>query len=227
MAKEAEIAKQILSMLLGGAIGSMGGTAGILGGAGGILGGALGGSSGFGDDGYPKEFAPDKHHEYNVVHMPGKPNLNSYGKGYAQLIDEAGEMQSLKEHRDALTKYIRPGMTPKQLRVAEEMGLEEEKKLPKFWNESFDRRNFKVSSSAVSGIRITPSGNVEVRWGTSPKWYTFKQYGNTRDASLAAKELLKADSIGRAVYPVVSRHVKNPKNGLGEWNSKNYEAAYA
>ena len=227
MAKEAEIAKQILSMLLGAGIGSMGGTAGILGGAGGILGGALGGSSGFGDDGYPKEFAPGSHHEYNVVHMPGKPNLNSYGKGYAQLIDEAGEMQSLQEHRDALTKYIRPGMTPKQLRVAEEMGLEEEKKLPKFWNESFDRRNFKVSSSAVSGIRITPSGNVEVRWGSSPKWYTFKQYGNTHDASLAAKELLKADSIGRAVYPVLSRHVNNPKKGLGDWNKKNYEAAYA
>lgn len=227
MAKEAEIAKQILLMLLGGAIGSMGGTAGILGGAGGILGGALGGSSGFGDDGYPKEFAPDKHHTYNVVHIQGKPNFNQYGKDYKAIIDEAGEMQSLKEHRDALTKYIRPGMTPKQLRVAEEMGIEEEKKLPKFWNESFDRRNFKVSSSAVSGIRITPSGNVEVRWGSSPKWYTFRQYANTHEASLKAKELLQADSIGRAVYPVKSRHIKHPKKGLGKWNSENYEEAYA
>lgn len=227
MAKEAEIAKQILSMLLGAGIGSMGGAAGILGGAGGILGGALGGSSGFGDDGYPKEFAPDKHHVYKVVNIPGKPNFNSEGKANMAIIDEAGEMQSLQEHRDALTKYIRPGMTPKQLRVAQEMGLDEEKKLPKFWNESEDRRPFKVSSSAVTGIRITPMGNVEVQWHGSPKWYTFKQYANTHDASLAAKKLLKADSIGRAVYPVVSRHIKNPENGLGEWNSKNYEPAYA
>ncbi len=220
MAKEAEIAKQILAMLLGAGIGSMGG-------AGGILGSVLGGSSGFGDDGYPKEFSPGKHHVYNVLNIPGKPNFNQHGKHDMAIIDEAGEMQSLQEHRDALTKYIRPGMTPKQLRDAEEMGLEEEKKLPKFWNESKSRRPFSVSSSAVTGIRITPMGNVEVQWHGSPKWYTFKQYGNTHDASLAAKELLKADSIGRAVYPVLSRHIKNPKNGLGDWNKKNYEAAYA
>lgn len=220
MAKEAEIAKQILSMLLGAGIGSMGG-------AGGILGSVLGGSSGFGDDGYPKEFSPGKHHVYKVVNIPGAPNYNQYGKADKAIIDEAGEMQSLKEHRDALTKYIRPGMTPKQLRVAEEMGLDEEKKLPKFWNESEDRRPFKVSSSAVTGIRITPMGNVEVQWHGSPKWYTFKQYANTHEASLKAKELLQADSIGRAVYPVKSRHIKHPKKGLGKWNSENYEEAYA
>lgn len=227
MAKETELAKQILSMLLGAGMGSMGGgTAGILTGIPWGIPGVSGGASGA-PTGYPTEFAPGHNHTYNVVHVPGKANFNAYGKGYSSLIDEAGEMQSLKEHVDAINKYVRPGMNPRQLRDALELGREEEKKLPKFWNESFDRRNFKVSSSAVSGIRITPEGNVEVRWGTGPKWYTFKQYGNTHDASVAARKLLQSDSIGRAVYPVVSRPPKKPNPLLGTWNRDNYDAGYA
>ena len=138
-------------------------------------------------------------------------------------------MQTLEEHNAALMKYVRPGMPPKALHMAIAMGEEEEKKLPQFWDESSDvnndRAKFNVSSSAVSGIRLTPDARVEVRWGTSPKWYTFQQYENTHEASKAAQKLLTAPSIGRAVYPIVSRKIKNPKNGLGKWNFDNYDPA--
>ena len=177
---------------------------------------------------YPTEFAPDAFHIYEVSYQPSKTaNENSLGKAYADTIDTAGRMQSLDEHNKAITKFVRPGMTPQQIRTALNAGLQSEKDLPAFWNESKSRRPFKVSSSAVSGIRLTPDARIEVRWGSSPKWYTFKEYPDTYHASLAAQKLLQAPSIGRAVFPVVSRKINNPKPGLGWWNFDNYAEAYA
>lgn len=178
---------------------------------------------------YPTRFTPGTYHTYDVAYFPGPANNNVYGQMYEKLIKDAGRMQTLDEHNAALMKYVRPGMTPKALHMAIAMGEEEEKKLPQFWDESSDvgndRAKFNVSSSAVSGIRLTPDARVEVRWGTSPKWYTFQQYENTHEASKAAQKLLTAPSIGRAVYPIVSRKIKNPKNGLGKWNFDNYDPA--
>ena len=111
------------------------------------------------------------------------------------------------------------------VRAALHRGLEEEKNLAAFWNESESRRPFSVSSSAVTGIRLTPDARVEVQWKGKPTWYTFRQYKDTHEASLAAQKLLQADSIGRAVYPVVSRPTKNPL--LGSWNRANYDGAFA
>lgn len=179
---------------------------------------------------YPEEFAPQWYHHYEVKYSPskrGKPNMNYMGKQNASIIDLAGRMQSLEEHNKALTKHLRPGQDIKQQRMALELGAQEEKQLPSFWNESQPRREFSVSSSAVSGIRLTPDARIEVRWGTGPKWYTFKQYENTYEAALAAQKLLKEDSIGRAVYPIISRPPKKPNPLLGGWNAENYDSAYA
>lgn len=215
------------------------------GGIAGGIGGNIGGAGGAGDgssSGYPEEFAPDSTHNYNVVYAPRPDgvegpyqNMNYMGKANAATIAEAAEQQSLKEHNEVLTKYVRmlpKNATPKQVRDAIQRGRDEEKQLPKWWNESDNRREFSVSSSAVKGIRITPEGNVEVKWGKPSKnnpggWYTFKKYGNTHDASIAARKLLQSDSIGRAVYPVVSHPPKKPNPLLGGWNRDNYEAAYA
>lgn len=176
---------------------------------------------------YPTEFAPDAYHNYDVAYMPGDKNYhNSLGTAYADTIEAAGRMQTIDEHNRAITRFVRPGMNAKQLRTALNMGLQTEKELPAFWNESESRRPFKVSSSAVSGIRLTPDARIEVRWGNSPKWYTFKEYPNTYKAAEAAQELLKAPSIGRAVYPVVSRGI-GVQGDLGKWNSENYAVGYA
>ena len=139
-------------------------------------------------------------------------------------------MQSLDEHNNAIQKYVSmlpPGADPKTVRAALYRGLEEEKKLDAFWDESKSRKPFSVSSSAVTGIRLTPDARIEVQWKGRPTWYTFKQYPTTYDASLAAQKLLNADSIGRAVYPVISRPPRNPNPLLGSFNMANYDGAFA
>lgn len=229
-ANKAEIAKQLFSIILGM---GMGGAA-----RGGIslsfvpsvASGMPASAETFAAKNYPTEFAPDAFHIYDTSYIPGKANLNSLGKAYDGIISEAGKMQTLDEHNKAITKFVRPGMNPQQLRQALNMGLEAEKHLPAFWNESKSRIPFKVSSSAVSGIRLTPDARIEVRWGTSPKWYSYKQYPDTQQASLAAQQLLQADSIGRAVMPF-QRNGKplNFKKGAvySEWSKPNYDPAYA
>ena len=178
---------------------------------------------------YPTEFSPTPFHTYNVINIPGGANYNQHGKANSEVIDLAGRMQTLDEHNAAIQKYVRPGMNPKQMREALSRGLQEEKNLEAFWNESESRRPFSVSSSAVTGIRLTPDGRIEVQWKGKPTWYTFKQYPDTQAASMAAQELLQADSIGRAVMPFQRKgkllHFKSPD--VGYWNHANYDPAYA
>ena len=243
---KAEIAKEILSLALGAAMGGApraGGSVAsrILAGAAGSGGGAAGSGGGmpsipglsstaqmFMAKQYPEEFAPQAWHYYDVVNIPGAPNFNQHGKANMGTIEEAGIMQDIDLHNNTIKKYIRPGMTPKEERMALNKGLEEEKSLPQFWNESSSRRPFSVSSSAVTGIRLTPDARIEVQWKSSPDWYTFRSYPNTRAASEAAQELLKANSIGQAVMPLhrngVKLKFKDPN--MGWWNRKNYDPSY-
>ena len=234
MATASTIAKEVLKALL-----SMGMGAATRSPAGGlassILGAAIGGTTpqaaGFKAKSYPDEFAPDRTHNYTVHTIPGKANLNSEGKSYASIIEDAGRMQELDEHNKALLQFVRPGMTPREEREAIMKGIEAEKALPAFWNESSSRVPFSVSSSCVSGIRLTPDARIEVEWKSNPgKWYTFKTYPDTYKASLAAQELLQADSIGRAVMPFqrngVPLKIKDPSL-VGYWNRKNYDPAFA
>lgn len=232
-----EIAKQLLSMFLGmGMGGAAGGGASIAKLAAGATGSSVGGLGGqaaaFTAKQYPDQFAPGWAHKYTVDYvqsLDGQPNLNQSGKANKSVIDVAGRMQTIDEHNDAILKYVKmlpPTANPKMVRAALHRGLEEEKALPAFWNESESRKPFSVSSSAVTGIRLTPDARIEVQWKGRPTWYTFKQYPTTYDASRAAQDLLNADSIGRAVYPVVSRPPKNPNPLLGGWNRSNYDAAF-
>lgn len=243
---KAEIAKEILAFVLGAAMGGAPRVGGSV--ASRLLAGAAGsgaaGSGGWAPSipgissaaqkfmakQYPEEFAPQAWHYYDVVSVPDGPNLNQHGKSNKGIIDEAAIMQDIDLHNRTIAKYLRPGMNPKEERIALQKGLQEEKNLPQFWNESKSRRPFSVSSSAVSGIRLTPDARVEVQWKTSPTWYTFRAYPNTYEASLAAQELLKADSIGRAVMPYQRKgkplNIKNPKV-VSWWNRRNYDPAYA
>lgn len=232
----AEILRQIFGTATGVAMGAYGGP---LNGAAGVLAGVSIPASGtvearnYRASEYPTEFAPGTNHEYDVqgVNLPkGVSDNNSMGKANMAVVEDAGIMQTLDEHNAALTKYVRPGMNPAQKYMAIQKGREEEKLLPKFWNESASRLPFQVSSSAVNGIRITPGGTVEVRWKSSPKWYTFQQFPNTYEASKAAYELLKADSIGRAVMPFQrkGKHIDYKSGGDHSWwNKKYYNSAFA
>lgn len=240
-ADKAAIAKEILAFAVGASMGaeragssvaakilasaSRGGS----GGSGPSIPGLSGVAQSFMASQYPDQFAPQAWHYYDVLNIPGKANFNQHGKANAGAIEEAGVMQDIGTHNRTIAKYIRPGMSPQEERLALQRGLTEEKNLPQFWNESRSRRPFSVSSSAVSGIRLTPDARIEVQWKSSPKWYTFKAYPNTYMASRAAQELLAADSIGQAVMPYqrkgVPLHFKNPD--IAWWNRTNYDKAYA
>lgn len=224
---KADLAKQLFSLIMGMGIGgsTRGGVS--LSFVPSVASGLTAGADAFMSRQYPTEFSPQPFHEYDVINIPGDPNFNQHGRANEDVIEAAGRMQTIKEHNDAITKYVRPGMDPKTLRAALHRGLQEEKNLPAFWNESQSRRPFSVSSSAVTGIRLTPDARIEVQWKGRPTWYTFKQYPDTQQASLAAQQLLLEKSIGRAVYPVISRKMKKHSPSLGSWNRDNYDGGYA
>lgn len=151
------------------------------------------------------------------------------------IAKDAARMQTLGEHNAALLKYVRPGMSPKEVDVAIRKGVKEEKKLPQYWDDLHNRRNFNVRSDAVQGIRITPDGKIQVKWrgkapATNPDgWYTFRQYPDTHKASLEAQKLIMSPSLGRAVWPVKTRKGgdKLAAKGYGKWNLEHYNGAYA
>lgn len=187
--------------------------------------------------GYPEEFSPDYYHYYNVVNAPAGQH-NARGAHDPNVV-LGGTMQTVEEHNAARNKYVRPGMSPSQLRAAINAGVEEEKKLPQFWAESKTRPQgkFSVGSSAVEGIRITPDGHVEIKWKGKPSktnpsgWYTFADFGDPQAASKAAVELMRMPSIGRAVMPYQRNgkelNFKEHTPGLTIWNRKYYNGNYA
>lgn len=168
---------------------------------GGMAGYVLGGMGGRGDstvdDGYPSPM-----HTVKVNYQPGPARYNQGIK--RGIAEKAARMQTLEEHNEALTKYLRalpPNASAREKHLAIVKGAEEEEKLLSYWDDKKPRRNFSPSSSAVKAVRITPDHRIQVQWGTSPKWYTYKQHANAYEASLAAQRLLTAGSIGLAVYP--------------------------
>lgn len=154
----------------------------------------LGGSSPYEADSYPDS----KNFYYDVYYFnDGEPvNNATLDRAAAQ---KGARMQSIEEHNRAINKYIRPGMDPVERRWAIQKGLEEEKALESFWDDSKPRVSLKPGSSAVSGIRINTDNTISVQFGGKGKWYTYAGGPNRFEASLAAKDLVTAPSIGRAI----------------------------
>lgn len=136
---------------------------------------------------------------------------------------KASKMQELNEHNRALTKFLRPGQTPAERIEAIRKGKEAEKKLWAFWDDDRPRINYTPSSSAVESIRITPDNRVQVKWRKGPKWYDFLAASDPYQASEAFSALVTAPSIGRAVWPVLTRNVKKPQPNLGWWNMTHFD----
>lgn len=154
----------------------------------------LGGSSPYEASSYPgtKDFY------YDVYYFDdGEPvNNRTLDRAAAQ---KGARMQSIDEHNRAINKYIRPGMDPVERRWAIQKGLEEERALESFWDDNKPRVRLKAGSSAVSGIRINTDNTISVQFGGKGKWYTYAGGPNRFEASLAAKDLVTAPSIGRAI----------------------------
>lgn len=154
----------------------------------------LGGSSPYEANSYPDS----KNFYYDVYYFnDGEPvNNRTLDRAAAQ---KGARMQSIEEHNRAINKYIRPGMNPAERRWAIQKGIEEEKALESFWDDTNPRVPLRPGSSAVSGIRINTDNTISVQFGGKGKWYTYAGGPNRFEASLAAKDLVTAPSIGRAI----------------------------
>lgn len=170
--------------------------------------------------GYPKK--------YHITRIPLANGNHNAGLN-AAVAKDAARMQDINEHNAALMKYIRPGMSPAALDEAIRKGSREERRLPQYWDDLQNRRQFNVRSDAVHAIQVTPDAKIQVKWKGSPTWYTFRQYPDTHKASIEAQKLLMSPSLGRAVWPVLTRKggKKLAAKGYGKWNIEHYNGAYA
>lgn len=173
-----------------------------------------------GADGQPADKYPNPLHTVSVNWIQGAPQLNAMLN--RPLADKAAKMQTLQQHNDTILKYIRAlpaNASPKAKHLALMKGIADEEALDEYWDDKKPRKNYTPSSSAVKAIRITPDNRVEVMWGSTPRWYTYKRHANPYEASLAAQKLITAGSIGRAL-------VRKSKK-YGDWGRSEYDGAMA
>lgn len=170
-------------------------------------------------DGLAADKYPNPLHTVEVNYFPGKAQFNAMlQRGVAE---RAAKMQTLQQHNETLLKYLRPGMDAKAQHLAIMRGVADEEALPEYWDDKKPRVDYTPSSSAVKAIRITPDNRVEVMWGSTPKWYTYKQHADPHAASMTAHQLITAPSIGRALIR------KSKKPGVGDWGRAQYDGAMA
>ncbi len=174
---------------------------------------------------------PESNMMVRITEVPDDGTHNSLLQ--VGVAEEAARMQTLKEHNDAINKFLEPGQTPAQRAEAIRKGKQAEKELLSFWADKTPRVNYTPSSSAVEAVRITPDNRVEVKWRHSKKtdndgFYTFLPSKDPFEASLAFQQLVTAPSLGRAVYPVVSRPLKKFNKYINNnWNYYHYDPSKA
>lgn len=189
-------------------------------GVGALLARGLGGNgpSSVGANGEPAESYPNPLHTVEVNYIEGPPQLNRMLKH--GIAERAAHMQTLKEHNDTLLKYLKqlpPNASDRQKHLAIMQGVADEQALDEYWDDKKPRKDYSPSSSAVARVRVTPDNRIEVMWGSTPKWYTYKQYPDPYKASLAMKQLLTCGSIGRALIRKSKKY--------GQWGRANYDGS--
>lgn len=182
--------------------------AGSGGGIGGYVLGGLGAAAGEpSSGGYPSPMHTVK---VNYQPFPGPyvPGQGRYNQGVKRgIAEKAARMQTIEEHEAALNGPLidllrrKPNATDREKHLAIVKGAENEEKLMSYWDDKKPRRNYSPCSSAVKAVRITPDHRIQVMWGNTPKWYTYKAHPNAYEASLVAQRLLTSGSIGMSVYP--------------------------
>ena len=211
MADKQKIAGELLRALLFGSARAGGSARSILSG--------LGGSSGVSTAGTGDKVNSIGHNfNYDLNYIPGPAQENRMLM--QNIANEAILRQTPEEHTRALTKYVRPGMTPAEQKIALQRGKEYEESLLSWWDDDRPRRNFTPSSSAVSGIRITPDNRIQIRFGRGGKWYSYRGGATPNQAAIELKKLIGTNgkSIGRALC----RKSKN----FGQWARDHYLGGY-
>lgn len=194
-------------------------------GAAGILRGGLAQYSGKVNDGTDGDY-PHMTHTFRIRGQIQPKAMENSGNRILSggMSPDYARMQSLEEHNNALSQYLRDGQNPRERHAAIMKGEEAEELLPAYWADKKPRKDFRPSSSAVETVRVTPDNRVEVKWRTSPTFYTFQAFATPYEASLAAQRLMLSPSIGRAVFPYKRR---GGNKALGKWNEENYDGSMA
>ena len=213
-------------------LGAIGGAsvAGGFGGVGGGIGrgGFVGGGEiipfGEGDNDFATSY-PTTNMSVDLKYAPNNAELKRH------TAQKAAKMQELNEHNRALKQFLRPWQSKAERIEAIRKGREAENKLWSFWADDKPRIPYSPSSTAVESIRITSDNRVEVKWRNSKKkdndgFYTFLAAADPYQASEAFHALVTAPSIGRAVWPILTRNIKGErKNNLGWWNMTHFDPA--
>lgn len=136
---------------------------------------------------------------YDLNYIPGPPQEN--------------RMLMQKTANEAILRQ-----TPEEHLAALQRG--DEKNLLSWWDEDRPRVNFTPSSSAVSGIRITPKNTIQIRFGRGGKWYSYRGGSTPGQAAIELKKLIgtNGQSIGRALLRKSSKY--------GQWARDHYLPGY-
>ena len=132
-----------------------------------------------------------------VVYVPGKAQNNKMLVRSPENL-EAFLRQTDAEHRAALEQYWKDPNIPKDRAV--KLGIRNEQRLPKWWDDRDPRLPVTPSSSAVASARIGSDGDIYIVFGSNPgKEYQYEGSPDPVEASRVLQELVTAPSIGRAV----------------------------
>lgn len=94
---------------------------------------------------------------------------------------EAAYRQTPVQHQRMLDKYIKPGMTPAQVMLAQTRGAQLEKLNPRYWDDQVPRRPLNPSSSWIDEIEYMPDLGLAVMKTAGREYYypmTARQVGN-------------------------------------------------
>ena len=183
-----------------------------------LLSGVGGGTGAASSESMDKVDSLGHNFNYDLNYIPGPAQMNRMLM--QQTADEYAPRQTLAEHVAALRRYVRPGMNPAQMKEALRRGKEYEESLPQWWDDDRPRKNFTPSSSAVSGIRITPDNRIQIRFGKGSKWYSYRGGENP---GAAAKEVQKL--IGKNGQSIGQNLVRKSKV-FGQWAREHYLPGY-
>ena len=187
---------------------------------GGGVGGGAGGAGTGASESMDKATNLGHNFNYDLNYIPGPAQMNRMLM--QQTADEYAPRQTLAEHVAALRRYVRPGMNPAQMKEALRRGKEYEQSLPQWWDDDRPRKNFTPSSSAVSGIRITPDNRIQIRFGKGSKWYSYRGGATPGAAAEEVKKLIGTN--GKSIGQALAR--KGLKNGFGQWAEDHYLPGY-
>lgn len=131
-----------------------------------------------------------------VVYIPGPAQNNAMLVRTPENL-EAFLAQTQEEHDAALDKYMGdPNIPPER---AVRLGIREEERLPKWWNDNDPRIPVTPSSSCVSSARIGPNGDIYIKFSPNGKEYQYEGSPDPVEASRILQQLVTAESIGRSV----------------------------